>query len=616
MERTRALSLLAITVIGLLAYSNTLRVPFYLDDHHVIVDNPLITDLGYFFDASRRPLLIRDNRPLWDEYQSRVVVMFTFAVNHRLHGLDVGGYHVVNIAIHLVNALLVYALAGLLLGPGTLGPFLAATLFVAHPIQTQAVTYISQRFTSLAALFYLLSLTTYVVARRSRHPARQALAYSCALTAAVLAMMSKETAFTLVAMLAIYEFVFRRAPLRHRILLLAPFAGATALLAWRVVMAGAPAGGGDLLGRLSSLSGSVAGLSRYHYLATELRVIVTYLRLLVLPVGQNLDYDYPIYRSFLDPPVLGSAILLGSMLGLGGYALWRSRRTGSSGLRVVAFGIFWFFVTLAVESSLIPIADVMVEHRLYLPSVGVVLAAVAALLEVRRRWTASWLAPGAVGLIAIVFAGAAYGRNAVWRHPVDFWEDVTRKSPGAARPHNNLGIAYDLAGRGGDAIREYRIALALDPAYVEAHQNLAVAYDAAGRLDDAVREMQIVTRLEPHHAQGHYNLGILYDKLGRYEEAIHAYRLAVKLTPYDDRAWANLGIDYGRQGRIGEAVHALERSADLRRDNPVAYANLGVLYQRLGRLAEAERAYRAALATDPNDERARHGLESLRGPGR
>ncbi|MGE5303972.1 MAG: tetratricopeptide repeat protein [Alphaproteobacteria bacterium] len=611
-----------IVLIGLLAYSNTFNAPFQFDDDHVIERNPLIEDVRNFFDATRRESLIYDSVPLWGGFRSRAVVMFTFALNYLVHGRAVTGYHIVNTTIHIVNAVLVWLLArqllsptGLLAGgvPPRFAPFFAALLFVTHPIQTQAVTYVSQRFTSLAALFYLLSVVTYIVSRRSAGAVGRRVAYGCSLVAAVLAMRCKENAFTLIVTLAMYEGMFEREAWMKRIARLTPFACVTVILAWLSIGAGGTASVGDAFVGLSKLSGSVVGLSRWQYLMTEARVVVTYLRLLVAPVGQNLDYDYPLSRSLFEPETFASAVALVALFGAGCYALWRSRET-VTGLRVIAFGIFWWFVTLSVESSVIPIADVIAEHRVYLPSVGLFIAALAGVVEIRRyRWglRLEHSVVGSLAVIVIALAGATYARNAVWGSKVDLWSDVARKSPRIARPHTNLGIAYQEAGRLSEAIREFRIALTIDPNYTEAHQSLAVAYDAAGFPDEALREMQIVSRLEPQHGEGHYNLGILYDKLGRYQEATKEYEIAVRLTPYDHNARCNLGIDYARQGRMREAIEELERSIRLRRENPVAYSNLGLVYENLGRNADAKLAYRAALSWDPGDERARRGLERI-----
>jgi hypothetical protein len=257
----------------------------------------------------------------------------------------------------------------------------AALLFAVHPIQTQAVTYIVQRFASLAALFYLFALVTYIKFRlislqtpilegqhhRPGISVKRYALYAVSLISVILAMKTKEFAFTLPVVMAICEFMFFKETLKRRMLYLAP------IILTMVII---PPSLSDTSGSLSEIGGideaaaEISGardkISRWDYLNTQFRVIVTYIRLLFLPISQNLDYDYPIYRSFFSPAVILSFMFLLLLFGIGIYLFYISRITHCA-LRITAFGIFWFFVTLSVESSVIPI-DAL-EHRVYLPSV-------------------------------------------------------------------------------------------------------------------------------------------------------------------------------------------------------------------------------------------------------
>ena len=178
-------------------------------------------------------------------------------------------------------------------------------------------------------------------------------------------------------------------------------------------------------------------MSRWDYLATECRVIVTYLRLLVFPIGQHLDYDYPLYNTFLNPAVLLSGALLCSLLVAAIYSQYLSRKIDDerSVLKcVIAFGIFWFFITISIESSVIPIVDVIFEHRMYLPSAGLFMAAAACVSLYGGTnpripgWPRTWIVAGAAAVL-VLLAGLTVARNQVWRNEVSFWEDNARKSP-------------------------------------------------------------------------------------------------------------------------------------------------------------------------------------------
>jgi len=271
------------------------------------------------------------------------------------------GYHVVNLLIHLANGWLVYRLVGQLCqtpalrtGPAPLTApqaggvaLVTALLFVVHPIQTQAVTYIVQRFASLAALFYLFAVVGYLKWRLAGPDARARIAwYAGALGATILAMKTKENTFTLPLMLLVVEGVFFRPRTWKAWVPLVPF-----LLTLPIIPFSLPEGVGE---SEAGFARETTDISRWSYLLTQSRVLVTYLRLLVWPTHQNVDYDYPLYHSVFDWPVLCSAL---GLLGLFGLAVYLLRSPSRE--RLVGFGVVWWFLALAVESSIIPIRYVI-----------------------------------------------------------------------------------------------------------------------------------------------------------------------------------------------------------------------------------------------------------------
>ena len=203
---------------------------------------------------------------------------------------------------------------------------------------------------------------------------------------------------------------------------------------------------GDLIGDVSGATRDLTQMSRLDYLFTQFRVIVTYLRLIVLPINQNLDYDYPVFHSLFTTEVFLSFLLLVTILLSGIYLLYRSRGS-SPHLRIIAFGIFWFFITLSVESSFIPVKEIMFEYRVYLPSLGVFLVLSTFCFIIMRSAEKRWKGAGNIVmpilfLIIIVLTGVTYARNTVWGDEITLWQDVVNKSPNKARGHNNLGVAY------------------------------------------------------------------------------------------------------------------------------------------------------------------------------
>lgn len=644
---------LLILIVGLYAYWNTFNVPFVFDDQSSIVDNAIIKDLGNFLGDSKG----------YQYNPRRVVGYFSFALNYHWGGLDVFGYHLVNLVIHLVNALLVYTLCRQMfrtphlrqstLAPGATGiALLAALLFVAHPLQTQAVTYIVQRLTSLTTLFFLLSFVFYAAGRlrcvdfprtpdsesRSSLPASRLLTllfFTGSLLAAVLAMKTKEMAFTLPLTILLFEFSFFKSSLKTRLL-----AGIPVLLTLAIVplsLLGSNKPLAELLSDVDRITREAAHIPRFDYLLTQFTVITTYLRLLFLPVEQNLDYDYTLYHTFFTPPVFFSFLLLAALFLLAiylyGFRFSQSRVTSHES-RLVAFGIFWFFITLAVESSLIPIRDIIFEHRLYLPSCGafLALATTATLLGRKLSPKTFW---SIVTVLILLLATASWQRNQVWRDEVSLWQDTVEKSPDKPRPHYNLGKALLSAGQTEPAIRSINRALQLDPNDVEARNNLGAAFDRKGWTEQAIAEFNVALQLQPKYALARTNLGISLEKLGRSEDAAQQYRLAaqdkpdyfparfnlgtalfsqglledaiseyqtaVRLDPGHAEARMNLAVAYDAAGKLDLAVAAYHQALLLNPDNAQIYNNLGVILQKEGRLEQAIEQYQAGLRHNPEN---------------
>ena len=652
------LQLALIALVGLLAYSNTFHAPFVIDDEGSITENPVIKNLASFlFDGTGYRYNPR-----------RFIGYLTFALNYSFGGLEVTGYHIVNTAIHLLNGALVFLLvrltqrtpffttlpkgndAGRGIAPGTLAPLIAALLFVAHPIQTQAVTYVVQRFASLATLFYLASLTCYVVARLRQEAGAGASRgttiawYLAALLCALLAMKTKEIAFTLPLTVALYELSFFGVPSRRRLLFLLPLAATLLVVPLGLMQSGRPLG--ELLGEMDRLARETTSISRGDYLLTQFSVIATYLRLILIPVGQNLDYDYPVFHTLFAPRVFLSLLLLVALATAGVYLYRRSSRAPWQ--RLAGFGIFWFFITLSVESSVIPIRDVIFEHRVYLPSAGIFFAAAALLAPLLARF-APRAAAAAVGVVVLVLAVATWQRNLVWGSAVTLWQDCAEKAPGKARTHNNLAIALLAAGRHDEAAAELKTALKLDPGNVEAlrnlgaayekaggveqaitqyraalqanpenkyaHYNLAVAYSKQGKTDEARAELQLALKVDPEYPEAHNNLGVLYANQGLMKEAIEQFGLAVKYDPRSAEGHKNLGFALGMNGNQEEGIAQLRTAADLQPENPEIYNSMGIIYANQGRFRDAASAFEKAVQLSPQEQKYLDNLYHAKAQG-
>ncbi len=571
-----ALQLLLICIAGIAVYANTLNAPFVLDDITSITNNAITRNFKIVLN-------------------SRIVNYLSLALNYRLHGLDVTGFHVVNICIHLINGMLVYTFLNLIQKTPTLVfsgfskrekelvALFSALLFICHPVQTQAVTYISQRATSLATLFYLATHILYVAARLC--PSRQrALAIgSAAFATAVLAMGTKEIAFTLPLTILLVEFIFFGGSLRQKVLPLSLlFLPALIIPLALIPTLGARGNLAELLSQLTSLTSKI---SRWEYLLTQFRVVITYLRLLFVPIGQNVDYDYPVFRS-VSPSICASFAVIAAIFVLAAYLLVRARQKNQPELKLVAFGLFWFFTALSIESSIIPIPDVIFEHRLYLPSVGFFAAVVTALLAARRTLqtkaaAAARLVLPLLAMAVLVLAGTAAARNTVWQDEVSFWEDIAAKSPMKVRARANLGNAYQNLGRFDDAAREYQEAIRLDPNEPGVYVNLGTICYRQRKWAEAARWYRQAVRLDPGNAAAHYNLGKTLTEEGKFLEAEQELREAIQIRPDYDPAHNSLGIVYFKLQRYPEALAEIRAAVRLNPGNSEAVKNLEALEQAL-----------------------------------
>jgi tetratricopeptide (TPR) repeat protein len=596
------LHLALIALLGLLVYSNTFDVPFQFDDMPVILESAHIRDI------SNIPSFFAG---LKGSFASRPLLQATLALNFHFGELQTWGYHAVNISLHLLNGVLLYMLI-LMTGrhldysEKDIRPvaLCSALLFIAHPVQTEAVTYIVSRSVLFATTFYLLGIILFLKAVTSEK--RRGLFIACLLLVSLMGMGSRENFSTFPVMLLIYDLFFiSRFRLRDAVKNYKAYLPVLLSLGYFVHL---------VLNNTydRSVAHPAMNIPHLDYVLTQFKVHWTYLRLFLFPVGQNLDYDYPISKTLFELPTLLSFV---GYIGLWAGGIFLARRRP-----YMAFSILWFLVALLPISfgvtflKDLKLNDVIFEHRLYLPGVGFMIAAgifmFAVIRAIRERWDimGRMLVP-ALLVVIVALAGAAYSRNAVWKSDVSLWKDALKKSPGKARPHSNLGIAYKVEGNIEMAIKYNEIAIKIDPTYANAYIKLGDIYFSKGLLDKAIKYYEAALLLNPYYAYVYHNLGVAYHIKGLTDEAIWHYERALELKPYYTAARNNLGIVYSSKGMFDRAIEIFRIAVRLDPDSADSHFNLGLAYLESGSQDEARREFEAALRIDPGHHKARQYLK-------
>jgi Tfp pilus assembly protein PilF len=489
--------------------------------------------------------------------------------------MDPRGFRLVNVAILIASAWLVGRLALALLArlrqpppePAARGiAWLAALLFVAHPLQIQSVTYIVQRMTSLAVLFTLAALLAFVRARESAARGPRWRWGALAIGLWLLAMGSKEIAITGPVAAWLLEWFFWR-DLDPR------FARWSALrLGLPLLLAGAAA----YALQTHDIGWGYAGkpFTPGERLLTELRVVVFYLSLFALPLPSrmNLLHDFALSRSLLDPPATLLALL--TLIAVGVGAVLCARRAP-----LVSFGIAWCALQLVLESALLPVA-LAFEHRMALPLVGLCIGAAWAVFAACAMRPRLALPIGLAWVAALGLATAS--RNALWSDEVAFWSDVAEKSPYVLAAQNNLGMALARAGRADEAEAASLRALALDPTDAEVLNNLGAL--ALGRGERAVAEQRFreALRYAPSHYRALFNLGMTLAEEGRVDEGIAYLEAALRVAPQEASLWNGLGGLELLRGNLDASEAALRHALALDPTLADAHANLERLRARRG----------------------------------
>lgn len=578
-----------------LAYAGTLNSPFVYDDIINIVRNSTIRDLW-------PPVIVMPPDLAGYTVDGRPFLNFTFAVNYALGGLDPAGYHLFNIAVHFLAAAVFFDLLFRTLTSDRLKTsfgesartisLAAALIFAVHPMATNAVTYISQRAESLAALFYV-STIYFLALGAGNGGGRKWLAAS--LASLVLGMSTKEIMATapLAALLYDRTFIsggFGEAVKKRR--------GYYSLMALSYVV----------LILLMSMSGTRSGtvgtteeIGCLGNFAVQTMVVVKYLKLALWPSPLTLSYAWIPVPSFAE--FMPYALLLAAV---GAAALYGAVKNAPA-----AYPAILFFLYLAPTSSFIPINIQAAEYRMYLP-----LMCLSALVCSTLVYAAGKL-PGksrgaALLLFAAVFAlyaSMAVARNRDYATALSIWRDAVEKQPRDYAAMNNYGIELMNAGDYAEAEKVFAKGLEEDPGNMKIAISLGNLYAKTGRSEDAGRVFEAVSATGGDGKKKIYgSLARLALEAGRTAEAENYARLAISQNPNSDEGYGLAGQTALASGRYGEAVGYYREALRLNPDEKAYYLNIGLAHLLSGENAEARKYFAALLERDGGNALALSGM--------
>ncbi|MDP8212351.1 MAG: tetratricopeptide repeat protein [Candidatus Zapsychrus exili] len=606
----KILPVILIITIGIITYGGTLHNTFQFDDEFFVVKNPVIRHITDF-----KSIL---------EYDSlRFVGYLSFAANYHFHQLRVEGYHVVNIIIHILAAICAYWISiSILLSPimkkerisgykYLIAAFIGL-IFVSHPVQTQAVTYIWQRVASMATLFYLLSLGLYLKARLSKN---NKIFFALSAIVALLAMFTKQMTFTLpfVALLCeIFFFNFNIKTLWKKtkykwiwIVLLIIFIGIIPYLSKDAIHYKY-----TTPDKSESFDGEFT--TGKNFLISQFKVMWIYLRLLVVPIRQNLDYEVHVAKSFFEPKVLSGFLFL-CFLFFSVFKLFKKYRLAS-------FGILFFLLAISIEAGAVPIDCLIYEHRLYLPMAGYSIFLVSSLFYLITKKSLKTFVLIVISII-IAFSILTIRRNKVWTNNFTLWDDVIKKSPTKMRAYNNRGKAYAEMGMQAKSVEDFSKAISLEPDRWLLYINRGVSLENLGKYSEAMKDYEVALKngndsfaynsrahlymrmrvwskaikdytkaieINPNNLQGFINRAIAYVQLKKYDEAIEGFSEAIRLDPYYVEAYNNRADTYSKKGDINSAINDFNKAISI---NP---NNLRIRYNRGLTLVEAKK-YKDAI---------------------
>lgn len=485
-----AFHLSIIIIFAVASYMNAFPNKFLYDDEHFIQRNPYIKDFSHLKGIFTKNVGAGAYRS--DNFY-RPIQLVAYAIIYHIFGLNVFGFHLLNLLLHLSNAFLIYFFTLVLFKRREMS-FISSLLFIAHPIHTEAVTYMNGTADTLAMFFGILTLLFYL--KMNKCIARYFLSLICF----AFALMSKETIVILPFLIILTDLYKGKISKAKWAGYIPYFALASLYVFLRFTVF-------NFTGSLNLFKESNIYTGNLHYrIFTFLASLAEYYKLLLLPIGLKYDRNMVVYISLFTPKVLFSFILLILLF----YFSYRSFRDN----KVIFLSFMWFFISLGPVSGIIPINGFIMEHWLYFPSVGFFIALSYFMTKLNKNLYIPLLL-----LIAAIFSYLTIERNKDWRDPIIFYNKILEHNPDVARVHNNLANEYSNNRLIDKAEKHYKMAIALEDRYAETHHNLALLYFGEGKAEEGISELKKAIAIDENFIYSRITLREVYEKLGMAKES-------------------------------------------------------------------------------------------------
>lgn len=590
------LVVLLFAIFSLVLYFSSLWGIFIFDDYHSVIDNLFIKDARHF------PLFFQGHYTSETEIPRgmfRPLLLLTFSFNYIFSGLHPLGYHIINIILHFVNGILLYSFLRLLKPDLPFGlALLFGLLFLAHPLNTEAVVYISSRSDLMIFLFILIGSICYL-------KGRLALAFS----SYSLGLLSKETALVFPFLIVMFDSLKpslrvnstqeKHIPRTRNKYFFYFAVAAVSILYWlyRQYLFGENA-------RIAfPLQNPVRSL--YSNILTQSAVALFYLRLFLCPQPLTIHHNFPILNSFLEPLAFFSIIIFIPVIIF--IFLLRKRHP------LLSFGLAWYLICL-LPKFYAPLYIVAAEHHFYLPGFGIYLILAVMFKRIYEKFRLRFTIV-TIGVLCL-FILLVWFRNYEYKDELTFWRKSLKVDPSSPIAHHNLGIVYNYMGLYTEAEEELKKALSLAPPYADnavknVAENLANTYRLQKRFEEALAQLNKIVESGLYNFGTYQNLGAIYLDMKDEEKAEEAWRKGLELNPKSSGLLYNLGLLYLRKSQLHKAKELFQKAIQYDPDFYQTYYSLGYIFGEEGQIDLAIKTYKKYIQFDPKFANAHYCLSRL-----